>query len=321
VPEHKSEEEKIASLLKNAVRKVSASPVFKEILLFRLVREGQAQNGRKSRKFWSRPVVWAPAAAIVLALAFLISYAFTGWPGKPPVLVAPPPALSPSSPVIIPSPSVTEPPPPSSSVPPATPSGPAGSTVQPSSPAPSIEVVPPPASSAPPAPSTVTSPPPASSVPPAPSSPPLVASTGILKIMVTDAPPQADVSQINVLLSNVQVNINSVWLTVAPGPASFDLIELKGSVGALLGEATLDAGTYSQIRMDVQVIDAVINGERVDLGVNLPGGNLKLASSFDIMAGQTTVLTIDFDAADSLVFNGNGGVIFKPVVQLIVDYQ
>ena len=130
------------------------------------------------------------------------------------------------------------------------------------------------------------------------------------------------------MLSNVQVSKNdenaddSSWVTVFEGESSFDLIKLRdSSLAALLGESTLDTGLYSQIRMNVEVIDAVIDNERVNVGVTLPSGKLKMVSSFEIKENQRTVVTIDFDAAKSLVFTGSDKVIFRPVVKLVLAYE
>jgi hypothetical protein len=156
--------------------------------------------------------------------------------------------------------------------------------------------------------------------------PPLV-TTGILEIRVTDAPPERAVSEINVTLSNIQVHKSGSetdgdggWITVISDPQPFDLIQLK-DLGAeeILGEAVIDIGRYNQIRMDVEFVDAVIDGETVETGVDLPSGKLKIMGSFTIEVDTVTVLLIDFDADKSLVFTGQGKVIFKPVVKLSIE--
>ena len=128
------------------------------------------------------------------------------------------------------------------------------------------------------------------------------------------------------MLSNVRVSKDdaieddSRWVTIVEGESSFDLIKLRDSgLPALLGESIVDTGLYCQIMMDVEIIDAVIDNERVNVGVTLPSGKLRMVGSFEIKENQRTVITIDFDAAESLVFAGDK-VIFKPVVRLIVAY-
>jgi len=160
-----------------------------------------------------------------------------------------------------------------------------------------------------------------------PTSPPATIAKGILEIRVTDAPPQHNVTRINVILTNVRVNssantdTDAGWLDVFAGPVEFDLLQLKASkVASILGESSIEVGHYSQIRMDVQLVDAVIDGQSTSTGIELPSSTLRLVGSFDIKKNQRTILTIDFDADKSLVFTGEGKTIFKPTVTLIVEY-
>jgi len=155
----------------------------------------------------------------------------------------------------------------------------------------------------------------------------LVTAKGILDIRVTDAPPQHNVTQINVILTDVRVNKSATtdtdagWLTVFSGPVEFDLLQLKASgVANILGQSSIDVGHYSQVRMDVQLVDAVIDGQTTSTGIELPSSTLRLVGSFDIKGNQRTILTIDFDAEKSLVFTGQGKSIFKPTVTLTVLY-
>jgi hypothetical protein len=155
----------------------------------------------------------------------------------------------------------------------------------------------------------------------------LIIANGILDLRVTDAPPQYNVTRINVTLTDIRVNKSATtdtdtgWLTVFAGPVEFDLLQLKASgVASILGQSSIDVGHYSQVRMDVQFVDAVIDGQTTSTGIELPSNTLRLVGSFDIKENQRTILTIDFDAEKSLVFTGQGKSIFKPTVTLIVEY-
>ena len=148
---------------------------------------------------------------------------------------------------------------------------------------------------------------------------------GILEIRVTDAPPGRNISQILVHLTNIEVHKagdqtgdEGRWIMVIEEAKSFDLIGLRG-VEEILGEEELPTGHYTQIRMDVEIVGAVVNGESTSVDVVLPGGKLKLVGSFEIGDNQKTVLTLDFDADASLVPTGEGKVQFKPVVKLVVS--
>jgi len=149
--------------------------------------------------------------------------------------------------------------------------------------------------------------------------------TGILEIRVTDAPPGRNISQILVHLTNIEVHKAGdqtgdagKWIMVIEEPKSFDLIGLRG-VEEILGEEELPTGHYTQIRMDVEIVGAVVDGESASVDVVLPSGKLKFIGSFEIGDNQKTVLTLDFDADASLVPTGEGKVQFKPVVKLVVS--
>lgn len=144
-----------------------------------------------------------------------------------------------------------------------------------------------------------------------------VAYAGTLEIRVTDAPAY-DVSAINVTVSDIEVHKGggeAGWTSVIKEDRSFDLLELRG-VERVLGSNEVDAGKYTQIRMDVKYVTVTIDGE--PRSAMLPSGKLKLPGSFEVERDKTTVLTLDFDADRSLVITGRGEVIFKPVVKLSV---
>ncbi len=146
------------------------------------------------------------------------------------------------------------------------------------------------------------------------------ATSGSLQVRVTDAP--GDATAVLVTVSSVQVNVQDAaddadsWITVVEGPRTFGLVALEG-VEAVLGESELAAGSYGQIRLEVGEVEVVTPDET--LLARVPSGTLKLVGGFDIEAGEVTGATIDFDLEQSLVEQGNGGFLFKPVVKLITS--
>ena len=98
-------------------------------------------------------------------------------------------------------------------------------------------------------------------------------------------------------------------------PKVFDLVEVTG-IEQVLGVDTLPVGKYTQIRMDVNQVMVTHQGE--EKKAELPGDKLKVVRPFDVVADQATVLTLDFDAAKSVVIAGNGQVRFKPTVKLLL---
>jgi hypothetical protein len=72
----------------------------------------------------------------------------------------------------------------------------------------------------------------------------------------------------------------------------------------------------TQIRMSIdEVVVTHLGEEKI---AELPGDKLKVVRPFDVVADQATVLTLDFDANQSVVIAGNGQVRFKPTVKLLI---
>ncbi|MDA0988543.1 MAG: DUF4382 domain-containing protein [Chloroflexi bacterium] len=144
-------------------------------------------------------------------------------------------------------------------------------------------------------------------------------SVGTLENRVTDKP-NPSISAINLTAENVEVHRSDTgeWSTVVEGPITFDLIAVTG-IEELLGSETLPAGEYTQIRLSITSVIIVDNGEEVE--AQLPSDVLKVVRPFTITAGLTTIATLDFDAEQSVVKQGNGGYLLRPVVTLLVRQE
>lgn len=173
--------------------------------------------------------------------------------------------------------------------------------------------------------------------------------TGTLQIMVTDAPPEEEVTSIMVTVESVEVhkaaaeqeqeqeqeqnqeqeqeqeqeqsannstNEEAGWLPldILAGNETFDLLQIQG-IEEVLAVAELEPGKYTQIRMTLSNVQVKLgDGDLQD--VILPSGKLKFVRPFDIVEGQTTALLFDFDAEKSVNVTGSGQIIFKPVIKL-----
>jgi len=157
---------------------------------------------------------------------------------------------------------------------------------------------------------------------------------GIIEVRVTDPPP-ADVVSAVVYISNIEVHRVSPgasantsgnvsdndtgWITLSSNITSFDLMDVIG-VKAFLASANVDAGKFTQIRMDVDRVE-VVTTDGANITAEVPGGKLRIVRPFDVDAGVKTILTLDFDGEKSLVLTGQGKAIFKPVVKLEIDKE
>lgn len=144
------------------------------------------------------------------------------------------------------------------------------------------------------------------------------AESGTIDVRVTDAP-NPDVTAIVITASDIQVSQATAsgsddWTTVLAGQHTFDLLKVVGQEESL-GVSVLPPGTYNQIRMTVDKAVITMGGQEVNAQV--PSSELKIVKGFDVVAGETTILTFDFDANSSVVTAGPN-VLLKPTVKLMV---
>ena len=149
---------------------------------------------------------------------------------------------------------------------------------------------------------------------------------GNLELQITDpSHPELsdlDISKVEITISSIEVhkanmNNNSGWSTIVEEPRTYDLIEII-DVYEIIGSNTLEAGKYTQIRLNVDSASAVINGVEYDLIV--PSDKIKIVRNFDIIENETTMLILDFDAYSSVIKSGDKYE-FKPVIQILKENE
>ncbi len=141
---------------------------------------------------------------------------------------------------------------------------------------------------------------------------------GTVDVRVTDKV-DGTISSVLLTVHDIQASVSSDdqashWLTLVPGPKTFDLVKVKG-IEDSLGTKHLPTGQYRQLRMVVDSCTVTLNGS--DVTATVPSGVLKLVHPFTVEEGKTTIVTIDFDANESLVQAGDK-LQLKPVVKLLV---
>lgn len=145
---------------------------------------------------------------------------------------------------------------------------------------------------------------------------------GQLKITMVDAPAAYD--QVNIAVIRVEVHragsdSNSGWFTINNNSVTYDLLTLRNGASVVLGNNTLDAGQYTQIRLIIGAgSNIVVDG--IVYPLEIPSGEqtgVKLNHQFEIQPGLLYELLLDFDAERSIVLTGNGQYKLKPVIRLI----
>jgi hypothetical protein len=106
------------------------------------------------------------------------------------------------------------------------------------------------------------------------------------------------------------------WIMVMNEPRTVDLMQFV-NVSKVIGEKTLDAGTYTQIRMKIDSGTITVDG--TDYPLTVPSGVLKLNRGFVLVPNETRMLTLDFNAEKSVVRTGSDKYLLKPVIAVLSE--
>ena len=156
----------------------------------------------------------------------------------------------------------------------------------------------------------------------------IVPGKGILKIYLTDSSGnyrQNDPKtylEVNITISEIKVHLagedEGEWIEWPLDGEAYNLMELV-NVSVLLNEGYLEPGKYTQIRLFVTKSNVFLIGGKEHITLIIPSvyeTGIKLIHPFKINDGQTTELTIDFDAEKSVVKTGNEEYKLKPVIKV-----
>jgi len=106
------------------------------------------------------------------------------------------------------------------------------------------------------------------------------------------------------------------WVVVVNETQTVDLLQFT-DVSKILGQETLDAGRYTQIRLKIDSGTVTIDG--VTYNLTIPSRVLKLNRGFVLEENTTLKLTLDFNVEKSLVKTGNNSFKLKPVIAVVSE--
>ncbi|NHZ97630.1 DUF4382 domain-containing protein [Massilia sp. CCM 8734] len=161
--------------------------------------------------------------------------------------------------------------------------------------------------------------------------PTLGGTAGTLNIALTDAP-ACGFDAVNVTVKKVRVHQSATaadadpgWSEVVLAPArKINLLNLVNGVLDPLGSVSVPAGRYTQVRLmlDPNTGNGFANSvtptaTKVETTLETPAAvqaGVKIASDFEVVAGQPYNLVLDFDACRSVVNKAGGGYLLTPSV-------
>ena len=165
-------------------------------------------------------------------------------------------------------------------------------------------------------------------------------SNGSIHVSITDDPATGSVQKLLITVSEVRVHddgdassstgdtgatndgaVGTGWMVLCSTEQTFDLLQLtNGATLPLCGDesVTVPTGHVSQLRLGVKSAQLVTDSGTQDL--NVPSGassGLKVDVNQDVTKDNTLDIKLDFNAAQSLVQQGNGSWSLQPVLRVL----
>ncbi len=139
-----------------------------------------------------------------------------------------------------------------------------------------------------------------------------------IQVLLTDAP--GDYEEVNIEIREVKVNFNKDadgWLALNPAPGIYDLLEFQNGVTTPIANGTVPDGTVKELRLVLGPDNTVkVDGVYYPLVLSSQGeSGLKIKVDTKLEKDLNTI-TIDFDAAQSVVKEQNGVYRLHPVIIL-----
>lgn len=155
---------------------------------------------------------------------------------------------------------------------------------------------------------------------------------GAVRLAITDAP-ACGFDQVNLTIERIRVHRDadagenaSGWTDLRLNPSRrLDLLKLNNGVLEELGQLSLPAGRYAQLRLVLAAngsgtpANSVLpgGGDEVALDVSGVQGGIRVAHQFSVAEEKVTDVLFDFDACRSVVAAGASGYVLRPAVKAI----
>lgn len=136
-----------------------------------------------------------------------------------------------------------------------------------------------------------------------------------MKVRMIDAPSPYNFEEVNIDVVGVETHIDNTWYNLSFNPGIYNILTLVNGTNVLIADDSVPAGHMSQLRL-ILGDNNTIKVDGVVYPLTIPSGSesgLKLNVHEDLPVDDYTLM-IDFDAAHSIVVQGNGQYKLKPVL-------
>lgn len=156
---------------------------------------------------------------------------------------------------------------------------------------------------------------------------------GAVRFALTDAP-ACGFEQVNVSIERIRVHRSADagensggWIEFRLSPARrADLLQLQNGALEELGQLSLAAGRYEQLRLVLATsgggvpANSVLPSGGAETALEVPSATqsgIRIVQQVTVAADKTTDVLFDFDACRSVVGKGNAGYLLRPVVKVV----
>lgn len=155
------------------------------------------------------------------------------------------------------------------------------------------------------------------------SSPGGTGQTGQMSVLMTDAP--GNFLSVNVHIKSVQVHTSdtnnaSGWITLNTHDTIYDLLKLQNDITVALANGIfLPVGKITQLRLILDSDNTVVLSDSSTHNLVIPSSlntGIKINIDAQILPGKTVVVTLDFDADESIHLIGTGDYKLSPVIKV-----
>ena len=144
--------------------------------------------------------------------------------------------------------------------------------------------------------------------------------TSHVTVNMTDAPGAFDAVILNIKSVVIVTDKGTSTMNVNGGP--LDILHFRLGKDTVLAGQDIQAGTIEQIRLVLNDSGNQVVVGGVTSNLTTPSGQIsgvKLNLHQTLTGGIDYTITLDFDAAQSIVLTGNGKYILKPVIRAIAQ--